>query len=71
MGEERLNSIPGFVAQLEGQRYSVDLNLIERLIMRAELFLELLTAGFQVTASAFQEYPGKRAQCLASLGLSS
>ena len=37
-----LNSIPGFVAQLEGQMHSVDLNLIERLIMRAELFLELL-----------------------------
>ena len=28
-----LNSIPDFVAQLEGQRHSVDLNLIERLIM--------------------------------------
>ena len=38
-----LDSVPGFVAQLEGQRHSVDLNLIARLILRAELFLELFS----------------------------
>lgn len=37
-----LNAIPSFVSQLEGQVYSSDLNLIEWLIMRAELFLQLL-----------------------------
>ena len=37
-----LNGIPSFVARLEEQRHTVDLNLLERLIMRAELFLELL-----------------------------
>ena len=37
-----LNSIPGFVAQLEEQRYTTDLNLMEWFIMRAELFLGLL-----------------------------
>ena len=37
-----LNSIPSFVAQLEEQRYTTDLNLMEWFIMRAELFLGLL-----------------------------
>ena len=37
-----LNSIPGFVVQLEEQRYTTDLNLMEWFIMRAELFLGLL-----------------------------
>ena len=37
-----LSTIPGFVDQLEAEVYSTDLNLIEWLIMRAELLLELL-----------------------------
>ena len=40
-----LNSIPSFVAQLEEQRYTTDLNLMEWFIMRAELFLGLLRNG--------------------------
>ena len=37
-----LNAIPSFVSQLEAQVHSSDLNLIEWLTMRAELFLQLL-----------------------------
>ena len=37
-----LNSIPSFVAQLEEQRYTTDLNLMEWFITHAKLFLGLL-----------------------------
>lgn len=47
-----LNAIPGFVAQLEMEVHSTDLNLVEWLIMRAELFLELL----RVLSGEFQYY---------------
>ena len=35
-----LSNIPGFVSQLEGQMNSINLNLIKRLVIRAELFPE-------------------------------
>lgn len=39
-----LVAVPAFVAQMEDHRrvYTIDLNLVERFIMRAELLLELL-----------------------------
>ena len=37
-----LSTIPSFVDQLEAELYSTDLNLVEWLILRAELLLELL-----------------------------
>ena len=50
-----LNAIPGFVAQLEMEVHSTDLNLIEWLIMRAKRFLELLS----MLSGEFKQYSDK------------